>query len=739
MTLYVIMLALTGALPLGLAIYAWPRRKEPGTSAFIVAAAAGSLWPLLLLAEIAAPGVEFKSWIVRVRTPLIITAVSALLMMALRHGGWRGSTRLGVALLAPVPVLSLLINFLPATQGWFQYGFRPHPSIPEVLAYENGSWARFYELYVPLLAFSVIALLLVQTKLHSGVYRRRSLVLAAGVAAPTLLYVMQLTGLTAWTNYNLPPLGMAITGLCGAWVVLRDRFLDLIPIARATVFEQWSQPVMVVDRNREVMDTNPAAATTLGAERGHPVEALKEAWAVELRGHDGRTLKRGELTAGGANYDYEIRPLLDEHGEWQGWLLVAQDVTERARARSEMEKLNASLRSEIQQRRATEARLFETHRIETIGRLSGGVAHEFNNLTMVINGFAHLVLSRMSENDPSRPAMEAIAQAGEDAARLTAQLLEFSRKQIMQSDLVNVRMLVREARHMWTTLLGERGRLRFEDHEAAQEAGAWVSADASKLREALTQLILNARDSIRGGGLVTVAVDVLPVKPGTLLRSPGMPPGEYVRISIADTGIGMDEATLARAFEPFFSTKDVGQGSGLGLSSAYGIARQFGGTLELESVPGAGTTARLYLPSRPGPAEAEPAPAAEVHPGARNPARILVVEDQPDVRALLRAMLETDGHEVQEASGAAAALRIIQEDASRVDLLVTDLVMPGLSGQELIRRLEDAAPGLPVLVISAYSGEDEPRAGAFLRKPFSSEQFSREVARLLQGRFTMDR
>lgn len=739
MVLYVIMLALTGALPLGLAIYAWPRRTEPGTGAFIVAAAVGSLWPLLILAEIAAPGVEFKSWIVRVRPPLIVIAVSALLMMALRHGGWRGSSRLGAALLAPVPALSLLFNFVPSTQGWFQYGFRLHSEIPEVLAYSNGSWSRFYELYVPLLAFSVIALLLTQATLHSGLYRRRSLVLAAGVAAPTLLYVMQLTGLTEWTKYNLPPLGMAITGICGAWVVLRDRSLDLIPIARATVFEQWPQPVMAVSRNREVMDTNPAAATMLGAEPGRPVEALKEPWAAAFRGCDGRTLQRGELTAGGANYDYEIRPLLDEGGEWQGWLMVAQDVTERARARAELEALNATLRKEIQQRRATEDRLLERHRIETIGQLSGGVAHEFNNLTMVINGFANLVLSRVGEDDPNRAPMEAIAQAGEDAARLTSQLLEFSRKQVMQADLVNVRMLVREARHMWTTLLGERARLRVEDHDGGQEAAAWVSADAGKLREALTQLILNARDSIRGGGLVTLRVEVIPVTAGMLLRSPGMPPGEYVRVSITDTGIGMDEATLARAFEPFFSTKDVGQGSGLGLSSAYGIARQFGGTLELESVPGAGTTARFYLPSRTGPAEAEPAPITDADPGAHVPARILVVEDQPDVRALLRAMLEADGHEVQEASGAAAALRIILEGAGRIDLLVTDLVMPGLSGQELIRRLEDAAPGLSVLVISAYTGEEAPRAGGFLRKPFTSEQLSREVARLLHNRFTMDR
>ncbi|MCL4796111.1 MAG: response regulator [Bryobacteraceae bacterium] len=736
---YIVMLALTGALPLGLAMYAWQRRTEPAVGAFIVAAAAGSLWPLLILAEIAAPGLEFKSWLVRVRPPLILVAVSALLVMALRHGDWKGSTKLSLAFLAPVPAFSLLFNFLPATQGWFQHDFRLHPQIPQVLAYENGIWARFYEVYVPLLAFSVIGILLAQAKLHRGLYRRRSLMLAAGVGAPTLLYVMQLSGLTAWTNYNLPPLGMAITGLCGAWVVLRDRSLDLIPIARTAIFEQWPQPVLIVNQRGEVMDANPAADTILGAGLGSPVHTLNQPWSRELQGYDGRAPKHGELVVDGASYAYDARPLLDEQGEWQGWLLVGQNVTERVLARAELENLNASLRREIQQRRATEARLLETHRIETIGRLSGGVAHEFNNLTMVINGYAHLVLSRLGENDPNRAAVEAIAQAGEEAARLTAQLLDFSRKQVMQADLVDARMLVREARHMWITLLGERGRLRFEDHEAAQEAGAWVSADASKLREALTQLILNARDSIRGGGLVTVAVDVLPVKPGTLLRSPGMPPGEYVRISITDTGIGMDEATLARAFEPFFSTKDVGQGSGLGLSSAYGIARQFGGTLELESVPGAGTTARLYLPSRTGPAEAEPAPPADVDPGVHIPAHILIVEDQSDVRALLRALLEADGHQVQEASGAAAALRIIQDDASRLDLLVTDLVMPGLSGQELIRRLEDSAPGLPVLVISAYSGEDAPRAGAFLRKPFTSEQFSREVARLLQGRFTMDR
>jgi signal transduction histidine kinase len=728
MVWYSILLALTGLLPLGLAVYAWPRRSEPAVGAFIVAATAGALWPLLLLAEIITPGVEAKSVLVRLRPALILTAASGLFVMALRHGGWAGPRRIYLAALAPMPVVTLILNFLPATSGWFQHGFRLHPRVPQLLAYESGMWAGIYEIYGPLLAFAVVGILLAQAWQRRGVYRRRALLLACGVSAPSILYVFQLLGWTDWTAYNLPPLGMAATGLCSAWVLLRDHSLDLVPVARAAIFEQWRDPVVVVNQRREVMDLNPAAAREMKVEPGVALEQLADPWRELITGIDGRSREAGEVRCGSAVWSYEVQPLADEHSAWQGWALVAQDITERVRARAELESLNRNLEEEIRQRRATEARLLETHRIETIGRLSGGVAHEFNNLTMVITGYSSLLLSRMGEDDENRRALEAIAQAGEDAARLTAQLLEFSRQQVMRADRIDVRMLVREAQHMWGTLLGERVRLKVESE--AREGPAWVLSDAPKVRDALTQLILNARDAMREGGVVTVRVEQVAVPRGAVLRTPDFPPGEYVRISVEDTGMGMDAATLSRAMEPFFSTKGVGQGSGLGLSSAYGIARQCGGTLEMESVQGAGTTARMYLPV----AEA-PEGAAEVGQEVELPARasrILVVEDQEDVRRLLCDLLEADGHEVLEAGGAAAALRILELEQARPRLMVTDLVMPGLSGQELIRRAMALVPELRVLVISGYSEQQCGRADGFLRKPFNPDQLKREVKRLLQ-------
>jgi signal transduction histidine kinase len=731
MTIYTILLALTGLLPLGLAVYAWPKRAEPAVSPFILAAAAGASWPLLLLVEMALPGVEWKSLVVRVRPTLILTAVSAFLVMALRHGGWSGSTRLAFAVLSPMPVLNLLFNFLPPARGWFQHSFRLHPEIPSVLAFDNGAWGSVYTIYTPLLSFSVMALLLAQAWQQQGLYRRRSLVLAFGISAPTLLYVMQLSGLTAWTPYNLPPLGMAVTGLCGAWVLLWEQYFDLTPVARATLFDQWPHPLLVVNPRHEVVDANPAARQIMGASVGAPLSSLTPPWDAELADYDGKALRRGELVCGDSNYSWEARPLSDDAGRWRGWVWVVDDTTERARARAALEALNLELKAEIQQRRATEARLIETHRIETVGRLSGGVAHEFNNLTMIINGYANLLLARLPEEDPNRPAIEAIAQAGDDAARLTAQLLEFSRKQVMRAGLVNVRLLLREARHMWATLLGERIRLRFAAVDEAPPV--WISADGAKLREALSQLILNARDSMNGGGVVTITVETLHLAPGALLRTADLAAGEYVRISIADTGIGMDKSTLARALDPFFSTKGVGQGSGLGLSSAYGIARQFGGTIELESLPGAGTTALLYLPLAPPPPESEAMAASSAPADPGRPTRILVVEDQPDVRRLLRALIEADGHVVEEAAGAAAALQILESPDGPPDLLITDLVMPGLSGYELIERARRLHPDLPVLVISGHSDEESPASAGYLRKPFTAEQLSREVARLRRG------
>lgn len=732
MTAYDLLLALTAAVAFGLAAYAWPRRREPAVLPFIVAAAAGAMWPLLMVVEGLLPGVDLKSWAVRWRTPFVLTAVSGLLLMALRHGGWTAGGRWVIAGLAPMPVLTLLFNFLPASRGWFQHNFRPHPAMPRLLAYDYGWWGQVYEIYAPLLALTTTAVLLFQALQARGLYRRRAAVLALGVATPTLLYVLQLAGLTGWTALNLPPLGMGVTVLCGSWVLFREHYFDLAPVARAAVIEQWSEPVLAFNPRGEVMDFNPAAERVMGAALGIKTAALREPWAAALAGCNGREAARGEVKDGGQSFSWEAQPLRDEQGSWRGWVLLVRDLTESERARAALAALNEGLEAEIRLRKAAEARLLEAHRIETIGRLSGGVAHEFNNLTMVINGYATLLLARMREDDENRPALEAIAQAGEDAARLTAHLLEFSRKQVLRSGLADVRLLVQEAAHMWATLLGERVRLRVEAPPAGRDGPALAHADAAKVREALTQLILNARDSMQTGGVVTVSVDVVALPPGALLRAPWLAAGDYVCVRIADTGIGMDRATLSRAFEPFFSTKGVGQGSGLGLSSAYGIARQCGGALELESEPGAGATAFFYLPSVPAP-EGQPAPAA---PAVRPPppSRVLVVEDQPDVRKLLRALLEAEGHEVLEAGGAAAALQILESESPRPRLLVTDLVMPGLAGQDLVRRATALAPELRVLVISGYSSEESGPCDGFLRKPFTPDQFSREIQRLLAAR-----
>jgi signal transduction histidine kinase len=735
MFLYASLLLITGLVTLGLAAYAWPRREEPGVGPFIVAAAAGSLWPLLLLVEMALPGVEAKSWVVRVRPALITTAISAMLVMGLRHVGWTGRARLVWAGLAPMPVALLVLNFLPWTKEWFQYNFRLHTEIASVLAFDNGPFSQAYRLYVPGLALAVIALLLGQAWVHRGLYRRRALLLALGVAAPTALYVLQVGGMLEWTAYNLPPLGMAVTAACGAWVLLREDYLDLVPVARAALVEGWPEPVVVVNGRHQVVDANRAAVAMLGAEVGRGIDGLSEPWGEILGGTEGREAAQGEVGVGDSRYRYETFPLEDPQYGWQGWVLSVNDVTERARAREAEEKLTADLKEETRQRQATEARLLEAHRVEMIGRLSGGVAHEFNNLTMVINGYANLVLSRLAEDDPNRAAIESIAQAGEDAARLTAQLLDFSRKQVMQSGLVDMLMLVREARHMWSTLLGERIRLKFEAERLNGGGGTWVMADAAKLREALTQLILNARDAMANGGVVTLRVERVELRSGSLLRTPDFPAGQYVRVSIADTGVGMGRTTLARALEPFFSTKEVGQGSGLGLSSAYGIVRQCGGAMELESVEGAGTTVTVYVPAAAGEgAAAEDAEAGAAREGKVRVSRVLVVEDQPDLRELLRLLLEEEGLEVQEAAGAAAALQIIEGEGRRPDLVITDLVMPGLSGHELVRRMQAQSPGIPVLVISGYSDEEAPAGARLLRKPFSADQLTRAVERILQDK-----
>jgi PAS domain S-box-containing protein len=371
---------------------------------------------------------------------------------------------------------------------------------------------------------------------------------------------------------------------------------------------------------------------------------------------------------------------------------------------------------DITERKRLEEQLLQSQKMEAVGRLAGGIAHEFNNLLTVINSYAALLLQDLGATAPVAEPVHAILKAGERAAGLTRQLLAFSRKQIVAPRLLDLNAVVAETETLLRPLLGEDVLLSKD----LQPRLGTVRADPSQLQQVVMNLAVNARDAMPHGGRLSLAT---------------RDAGTHVLLVVTDTGCGMTEEVKAHLFEPFFTTKGPGHGTGLGLPTVYGIVKQGGGHIEVESQPGAGTSVRVFLPRAEGaPAKEEPAGDG---PAPRGSETVLLAEDEDGVRALIRQVLRAEGYAVLDARDGAEAIWLAGRHGGGVDLLITDVVMPGLDGRGLAERLGGRYPGLKVLYLSGYTDDAVVRRGVsreevhFLQKPFSPAALARKVREVL--------
>ncbi len=380
--------------------------------------------------------------------------------------------------------------------------------------------------------------------------------------------------------------------------------------------------------------------------------------------------------------------------------------------------------------------LLQAQKMEAIGRLAGGVAHDFNNLLTVIAGYSDFIRAASAPDDERRQDADEIRHAAARAALLTQQLLAFSRKQVLRPEVLEINRVVAEASRMLGRLIGE-------DLALGLHLGADVGAvliDAGQLQQVLMNLAVNARDAMPHGGRLMIETGAVVIEREEPALPAPLTPGRYVRLAMRDTGVGMDEATRARIFEPFFTTKPPGQGTGLGLSTVYGIVTQSHGRLRVESTPGQGTTFEIFFPRADAPAAAA-APSADTRP-ARGSETVLLVEDDAAVRRLAEATLERAGYRVLTAASGADALRLAAGRGASdeaIDLVITDVVMPGMPGPALAQRLEAAHPGIRVLYMSGYADDTMARHGvseervSFLAKPFAPDALTRRVREVLDG------
>jgi signal transduction histidine kinase/ActR/RegA family two-component response regulator len=413
----------------------------------------------------------------------------------------------------------------------------------------------------------------------------------------------------------------------------------------------------------------------------------------------------------------------------------------------ELERTVGELQLEIDEReqaeealQRSEEQLRQSQKMEAIGRLAGGVAHDFNNLVTAITGYSDLMLRSLDAEDPLRANVDEIKKAGDRAASLTRQLLAFSRKQVLAPVVVDLNAAVANMDNLLRRVIGEDIELV---HVPCTDLGH-VKADPGQMEQVIVNLAVNARDAMPGGGKLTIETANVEVDREGDPTLPDMSPGSYVRVTVRDTGCGMDDATRSKIFEPFCTTKPEGRGTGLGLSTVFGIVKQSAGWIRVDSEPGRGTSFDIHLPRVEGEA-GRARPQRSVSEMVRGTEKILLVEDEEQIRDLAREILEMNGYTVFEAPEPAEALSISEQHRGSIDLLLTDVVMPGMNGPDLYESLSPAHPDMKILFMSGYTDRDAVSEGkledgvAFIQKPFTLDALAEKVREVLDTPSLADR
>ena len=457
--------------------------------------------------------------------------------------------------------------------------------------------------------------------------------------------------------------------------------------------------------------------STSGFEQIHPDDRAKVMEAA----------REAKSTGVGQRVEYRIR---HKQGHWIALESTASAVRNQ---KGEVEKL-VIVNRDVTERKQLEDQLRLSQKIEAIGRLSGGIAHDFNNLMGVIIGYTEALQKKIKPDDPFREPIDEIQHAGKRAAALTQQLLAFSRKQVLEPRILDLNAIVTDVERMLGRLIGENIELKIE---ASRPVGL-VKADPTQIEQVLINLAVNARDAMPQGGKLTIESSNVELDDGAARRHRYIVPGDYILLKVSDTGCGMDDKVRAHIFEPFFTTKEKGKGTGLGLATVYGVIKQSGGYVFVESEPGKGSTFEIYLP-RVEAAVDKPVERKRVGKIVRTHQTVLVVEDEPALLKITRNMLRETGFTVYEAANAQQALEIVRRKELHIDLLLTDVIMPGMSGRALADALNSLRPETRVLYMSGYTDGEIATQGvletgtSILRKPFTQEDLLRSVDEVLLG------
>ncbi len=499
------------------------------------------------------------------------------------------------------------------------------------------------------------------------------------------------------------------------------------------ITENAGDLIAVVDPLGNRIYNSPSYQTILG----YSPRELKETSPFEQIHPDDHQLVRNALERARANgaggrIVYRMR---HKDGSWR-FLESTRSIIRNEKG--EVTKI-VSINRDITERKLLEEQLVQSQKMEAVGRLSGGIAHDFNNLLGVMIGYAEFLQERLDSSNPLRGSADEILKAGKRAAALTRQLLAFSRQQVLDPKVLDLNAIVIDIEQLLRRVIGEDIQLEIDLDPLIGR----IKADYSQIEQVLVNLAVNARDAMPRGGKLTIQTKSVELDAAVLQHHYPNQPGPYICLTMSDTGVGMNAATKARAFEPFFTTKEKGKGTGLGLSTVYGIVKQSGGHIHIDSTPLEGTTFRIYLP------KTVEIPAAKIEDPGFTPVRtgsetILVAEDEPSLRALVISILQGSGYTVLEAGDGEEALAVSRVHEGAIDLLLTDVVMPGMGGKALAAEITRERPEIAVVYMSGYPGhtykEQWPLdAGCvLLMKPFTQEDLCQTLGKALDSRVTKE-
>ncbi len=478
--------------------------------------------------------------------------------------------------------------------------------------------------------------------------------------------------------------------------------------------------VCLLDAQWRVLLANPVAETYLealaGVKTGEVLARLGESAPGEALARvltpAGEGLACEVKIPGPPQRLFEVATAPIRSGQAEGeWVLLLREVTQQHQQRQQIQ---------------------QQERLAAVGQLAAGIAHDFNNLLTVMTSIAQMVERRPDTSEEGKEMLRALVAQGQQAGQLIRQILDFGRRSVAQRRPMDLVPFLRETARLLGRVLPENIRVSMEFWRGE----AVVEANPAQLQQALTNLAVNARDAMPGGGELRLGLGALRVEPGEPAPLAGMTPGDWVVLTVSDTGAGMAAQVMEHLFEPFFTTKQPGQGTGLGLAQVYGIVKQHGGESAAESAPGKGSTFRVYLPRAEKAAASPPAPRAR--PAAGRGETILLVEDKAMVREMTKSMLEYLKYRVLAASNGREAMRVYEDHGDEVDLVLTDMVMPEMGGEELIAALQERDPEIPVVVVTGHPlGEEEGEEllrgiAGYLEKPFTLEQMEQVVSRALK-------